>query len=173
MKGFLFQFATYLFRYYPSQQSQAQEQLVCPAGRTQPYFPGTNRIPEVKIWMAIFSLAYDCVQEQLTTSAFGPHFFTKRYSWGCSSSWHSPSQEEILISPQSPRSTAAHGASFFIIWIVGNFNNMVTAFFVSGAYTACSISYHDNHVQHVLSIWNCRNVAFGIERTVRMAFNAE
>ena len=61
--------------------------------------------------------------------------------------------------------------AFLIIPIVGNFNNMVTAFFVSGAYTACSILVmiimsNMCYRYGIAAMW-----LFGIERTVRMAFN--
>lgn len=61
--------------------------------------------------------------------------------------------------------------AFLIIPIVGNFNNMVTAFFVSGAYTACSILVmiimsNMRYRYGIAAMW-----LFGIERTVRMAFN--
>ncbi len=61
--------------------------------------------------------------------------------------------------------------AFLIIPVLGNFNNMVTAFFVSGAYTACSILVmiimsNMCYRYGIAAMW-----LFGIERAVRMAFN--
>lgn len=175
MKGFLFPwFATYLFilpiatiasagaafRSIP----QAERSHISQAQIAFPW--------KLVLWMAIFSLAYGLVQEQLTTSAFGPHsspgaLFVGLFVFMGIALRKRKFDFSAIYRVALPLMVGA----FLIIPIVGNFNNMVTAFFVSGAYTACSILVmiimsNMCYRYGIAAMW-----LFGIERTVRMAFN--
>ena len=175
MKGFLFPwFATYLFILPIA--------TIASAGAAFRSIPQAerNHISQAQIafpwklvlWMAIFSLAYGLVQEQLTTSAFGPHsspgtLFVGLFVFMGIALRKRKFDFSAIYRVALPLMVGA----FLIIPIVGNFNNMVTAFFVSGAYTACSILVmiimsNMCYRYGIAAMW-----LFGIERTVRMAFN--
>ena len=84
------------------------------AGRMQPYFPGTNRIPLEARTMDGNLLA--CIRIGARTAynvRFRSPLFTRNAIRGAVRlHGHSPSQEEIRFLRNLPRSTAAHGGRF-------------------------------------------------------------
>ena len=175
MKGFMFPwFAVYLFvlpvvtivsvgaafRSIPS-----AERTRMPVARVA--FPW-----KLVLWMAIFSFAFGLVQQQLTTSAFGPHsspgtLFVGLFVFLGVAMRKGKFDFSVIYRVALPLMVGA----FLVIPVIGNFNNLVTAFFVSGAYTACSILVmiimsNMCYRYGIAALW-----LFGIERAVRMAFN--
>ena len=175
MKGFMFPwFAVYLFvlpvvtivsvgaafRSIPS-----AERTRMPVARVA--FPW-----KLVLWMAIFSFAFGLVQQQLTTSAFGPHsspgtLFVGLLVFLGVAMRKGKFDFSVIYRVALPLMVGA----FLVIPAIGNFNNLVTAFFVSGAYTACSILVmiimsNMCYRYGIAALW-----LFGIERAVRMAFN--
>ena len=175
MKGFMFPwFAVYLFvlpvvtiasvgaafRSIPS-----AERTRMPVARVA--FPW-----KLVLWMAIFSFAFGLVQQQLTTSAFGPHsspgtLFVGLFVFLGVAMRKGKFDFSVIYRVALPLMVGA----FLVIPAIGNFNNLVTAFFVSGAYTACSILVmiimsNMCYRYGIAALW-----LFGIERAVRMAFN--
>lgn len=124
------------------------------------------------LWMAIFSFAFGLVQQQLTTSAFGPHsspgtLFVGLFVFLGVAMRKGKFDFSVIYRVALPLMVGA----FLVIPVIGNFNNLVTAFFVSGAYTACSILVmiimsNMCYRYGIAALW-----LFGIERAVRMAFN--
>ena len=175
MKGFMFPwFAVYLF-VLPVVTIVS----VGAAFRSTPLAERT-RMPVARVafpwklvlWMAIFSFAFGLVQQQLTTSAFGPHsspgtLFVGLFVFLGVAMRKGKFDFSVIYRVALPLMVGA----FLVIPVIGNFNNLVTAFFVSGAYTACSILVmiimsNMCYRYGIAALW-----LFGIERAVRMAFN--
>ena len=112
------------------------------------------------------------MQQQLTTSAFGPHsspgtLFVGLFVFLGVAMRKGKFDFSVIYRVALPLMVGA----FLVIPAIGNFNNLVTAFFVSGAYTACSILVmiimsNMCYRYGIAALW-----LFGIERAVRMAFN--
>ena len=175
MKGFMFPwFAVYLF-VLPVVTIVSVGAAFCSIPSAE-----RTRMPAARVafpwklvlWMAIFSFAFGLVQQQLTTSAFGPHsspgtLFVGLLVFLGVAMRKGKFDFSVIYRVALPLMVGA----FLVIPAIGNFNNLVTAFFVSGAYTACSILVmiimsNMCYRYGIAALW-----LFGIERAVRMAFN--